>query len=94
MRVHGVDPRDTHWEVDQPAYRVYFWHQPHPENPNSMWFSDEWEIGDADVDEVLNWARDNAAGRRFVVYVRVDAAEERGLVRLLGTDPASIYQEP
>jgi len=55
MWVHGVDPRDTRWEVLHPAYRVYFWQQPHPENPHSIWISDEWEIGDADVDEVLNW---------------------------------------
>lgn len=53
-----------------------------------MWTSEEWEIADADVDEVLNWARDNADGRRFVVYVRVDTDRpaEPGLVRLLGTD--------
>ena len=89
MQVHPVDPRDTRWEVDQPAYRVYFWEPQRPEDPHSMWVSDEWEIGDADVDEVLNWARGNAAGRRFVVYARIDTARpgEPGLVRLLGTDP-------
>ena len=26
--IEGVDPRDTQWEVDQPVYRVYFWHPP------------------------------------------------------------------
>ena len=28
MIVGGVDPRDTQREVDQPVYRVYFWHRP------------------------------------------------------------------
>lgn len=28
MTVSGVDPRDTRWEVDDPAYRVYLWHRP------------------------------------------------------------------
>ena len=95
MWVHGVDPRNTRREVLHPAYRVYFWQQPHPENPHSIWISDEWEIGDADVDEVLNWARDNAAGRRFVVYVRIDTVRpgEPGLVRLLGTDPLDELSE-
>jgi len=44
----------------------------------------------ADVDQVLNWARDNARGRRFDVYARVIGGQtgELGLVRLLGTDPS------
>jgi hypothetical protein len=28
LRVRPVDPRDTAWEVNAPAYRVYFWLQP------------------------------------------------------------------
>jgi ketosteroid isomerase-like protein len=87
--VRGVDPRDTRWEVPHPIYRVYFWELQRPHDPRSRWVSHEWEIGDADIDEVLNWARDNAAGRRFVIYVRVVSGQpgEPGLVRLLGTDP-------
>lgn len=63
-----VDPRDQRWEVDHPAYRVYFFVQPDP-GPPSGWASDEWELTGADV---LTWARENADGRRFIVYVRVD----------------------
>jgi hypothetical protein len=87
VRVHQVDPRDIRWEVDHPSYRVYFWHQPSPDPADSMWHSDEWEIGGADVDQVLTWASDHAAGRRYVIYVRVDDRDGLGLVRLLGTDP-------
>jgi len=89
MQILPIDPRDTRWEVPHPAYRVYFWQRQQPHNPLSGWASDEWEIQDADIDEVLNWARDNAGGRRFVVYARVVGGEpgESGMVRLLGTDP-------
>lgn len=87
MKVHPVDPRDTRWEVSHPAYRVYFWEQYRPHEPGSGWVSDEWEI--EDVDEVVDWARDNARGRRLAVYARVVNGQsgEPGLVRLLGADP-------
>jgi hypothetical protein len=89
MQVRPVDPRDTRWEVPYPAYRVYFWQQQRPHDQHSGWASDERQIEDADVDEVLNWARDNAAGWRFVVYARVVVGDpaEPGLVRLFGTAP-------
>ena len=60
MQILPIDPRDTRWEVPHPTYRVYFWQRQQPHNPLSGWASDEWEIHDADIDEVLNWARDNA----------------------------------
>ena len=89
MWVREVDPRDTRWEIPHPSYRVYFWELQRLQDPDSGWVSHEWEIGDADIDEALNWARDNAAGRRFVIYVLVVGGEagEPVLVRLLGTDP-------
>jgi hypothetical protein len=67
MQVRQVDPRDTLWEVSQPVYRVYFWGRQTPLRANSGWTSDEWQIEDADIHEVLNWAHDNAAGRRYVI---------------------------
>jgi hypothetical protein len=88
MKVRGVDPRSTCWEINHPAYRVNFW----AGGPESGWASDEREIEDADVDEVLSWARNNAEGRRFVLYARVGGqhpGDEPGLVRLLGTDPSA-----
>lgn len=89
MKARPTDPRDTRWEVPHPTYRVYFWELHRPQEPDSSWVSDEWEIEDADIDEVLNWARDTARERRFVVYVSLTGGypDEPGLVRLLGTDP-------
>src|SRR5690349_13294486 len=60
MQVLPVDPRDTRWEVPHPTYRVSFWQRQQPHNPLSGWAPDEWEIQDADIDEVLTWARGNA----------------------------------
>lgn len=88
MDVHPVDPRDTTWEIGEPVYRVHFFRPQRSRDPGSGWVSDEWEIANADIDEALNWARQNAAGRRFVIYVRVIAGQpgKPGLVRLAGTD--------
>lgn len=77
VQAHGVDPRDTRWEQDEPTYRVHFW------TPGR---SSEWEVSGADVDEVLRWAADHAEGRSYVVYARIIGAEGPGLIRLLGTD--------
>jgi hypothetical protein len=76
VRATPVDPRDNRWEVDHPAYRVYFW---------LPGITDEWELEGADVDEVLRWAADNADGRQYVVYTFVSDTEGPGLIRLLGS---------
>jgi hypothetical protein len=77
MDAQPVSPQDTEWEIDHPAYRVYF-HDAHHT-------SYEYRLTGADVDEVLAWAEANAAGRTYVAYVEVSAS--KGLVRLLGQDP-------
>lgn len=88
MKASSVSPTDVAWEDDQPVYRVYFWRR-QTDDPSSGWESDEWEIADvADIDHVLDWARHTANGRQFVVYAVVHTAEKKGMVRLLGTDPA------
>jgi hypothetical protein len=73
----------------RPAYRVYFWERQTPERADTGWTSDEWQLEDADIDEVLEWVQAKAASRRFVVYVEVTQGQpdDLGLVRLLGTGP-------
>jgi hypothetical protein len=75
-----VDPRDQVWEVNEPEYRVYFW--------DAEGRSDEWELGGCDVQEVVKWAQDSAAGRVFVVYAVAAGSEAPSPLRLLGFDPA------
>jgi hypothetical protein len=95
LRVRPVDPRDTAWEVDTPAYRVYFWSLPPRPPPSSSeegmgWFSDEYEVEDADVTVVLEWANSRASpGQTFRLYALVHCNGTPGLVRLAGTDPTA-----
>ena len=79
MRVRGVDPQDTTWEQDDATYRVYFWDR-------SARASDEYEVTDADIEEVLVWAHAKAeeTGSAYTLYVRVTDEGRPGLVRLGG----------
>jgi hypothetical protein len=92
LRVRSVDPRDIAWEVDTPAYRVYFWSLPLGPPPSGegrrAWSSDEYEVEDADVSAVLEWANFEASpGRTFTLYAVVHRNGTIGLVRLAGVDP-------
>ena len=84
MRIHGVDPRDTRWERHQSTYRVYFW--------DGAGTSDEYEIADADVPEVLAWADAEARNTRrtYVLWLRSeDRNDGPGLIRLAGWEQPS-----
>jgi hypothetical protein len=91
--IRGVDPRDTRWEIDEPAFRVYFWQAPVRNEAGlqvGMWVSDEYEVTGADILEVISWAyRHAGAHLSFVVYVLVPSDDGPGLVRIHGTDPTS-----
>jgi hypothetical protein len=77
-----VDPRDARWEQWNPAYRVSLWTQ-----SGDGWASREFEIGGADVSDVLDWIREQRDVETFTLYAVVDRGEDRGLVRLAGNDP-------
>lgn len=81
MRARPVDPQDQITEVDDPAYRVYFW--------TGCSVCDEWELTDADLDEVLAWVRQNANGRTHSLWVVLYREPEVELVRLRGIDPTA-----
>lgn len=93
--VDAVDPRDIEWEVDQPTYRVYFWHQPAAPpgvgQESVMFHGDEYRLGDAaNVDEVLGWARERArTDQTFTLYVEHRDGDRLGLIQLMGTDPTA-----
>jgi len=78
-----IDPRDTEWESDYPAYRVYFWSG----SRSSAWRSDEWRLTDADAPEVLSWAQEHAEGRYVTIWVEAHDAGRLGMVRLVGWEP-------
>lgn len=81
MLASPIDPRDQTSEVDDPAYRVYFW--------NSPWSCEEWELIQADIDEVLEWIRANGRGRPHSLWAVVHAQQDVRLVRLRGIDPTA-----
>jgi hypothetical protein len=74
-----IDPRDQTSEVDDPAYRAYFW-----DNPGAC---DEWELREADIDEILDWFRANSKGRPHSLWVVVRSDQVVQLIRLRGIDP-------
>ncbi|MGN6131939.1 MAG: hypothetical protein ACTHOK_16475 [Nocardioidaceae bacterium] len=93
MRDDSVDPRDTEWECDNPAYRVYFWRQQTPPPgipPEQMgWESHEHRLTDVtDVHQVIAWAEERLpTHERYVLYVEQSDAGSPGLVRLAGVGP-------
>lgn len=93
MIIRGVDPRDVQWEVERPAYRVYFWHQPPapPGVPQEQmgWHCDEHRLSEvSDVEAVVAWARTTARpDQTFVVFVEHEEDGRTGLLRVLGADP-------
>ncbi|RJK95912.1 hypothetical protein D5H78_09940 [Vallicoccus soli] len=95
MHAAPVDPRDTCWEVDSPAFRVYFWQQPTPVSQASApelagWSLEEWRLtGPRDVNEVIAWAELHRGDRSYTLHVEVDEQGGLGLVTLAGTDPTS-----
>lgn len=78
MKTRRVDPRHRTWEIEQPRYRVSF--------HDADGASDEYEVEDGDVGEVLAWADAVSETRTFVLYACVprDGLE---LPRLQGRDP-------
>lgn len=79
MLAGQVDPRDQTLEVSAPCYRVYFWAVAST--------SDEWELTEADLDEVLVWIGQNANGRTHSLWIVLHRDDEVELVRLRGIDP-------
>ena len=83
MKATGCDPRDIRWEVSGPRYRVTFWTAP-------AWDSQEWELADGDLREVMAWADEHAVGRTVTIGAVVpDQEHGLGLIQLLGTDPTA-----
>ena len=83
LRARPVDPRDTRWEVWNPAFRVYFWRR-----WMGGWMSREFEIRGGDVVGVLAWAAEHAEdGETYTLHCVVEAPDGTGLVRLTGEDP-------
>ncbi len=98
MNVRGVDPRDIAYVEDQRVYRVYFSDR-EPDAPEIYaGATDEYEVSDADLDDVLAWAAGSRRGRAFSVYAYLERGRDRVLRHLVSRDrdgrPASVKVDP
>lgn len=85
LHVSVVDPRDQRWEIDKPAYRVYF---AQALSGHSASIDERRVAGARSVAEVLDWA--NNDGREYTLWVEVPDEDGVGLVLLFGEDPNRI----
>ena len=94
MDIRPVDPRDVRWEDMNPVFRATIWSRG-SDDPNTMWSSDEYEVRDADVAQVISWAEaKKPQGRAAVVtvdvLVRSNVPSSPGVIRLIGIDPTEL----
>lgn len=80
MRAELIDPRDGTNETTAPTYRVFFW-----SDDGST--CEDWELSEADLDEVLTWIPSRSAGRTHTLWAVTREANGVHLVRLRGIDP-------
>jgi len=93
MRASETVHAESRELIDSPNYRVNFWQQP---SPGAAWNLEAYVLTEAiDFTEVLQWVNDQAAGRRFEVFIEINqehihpfaAPRTTGLIRVLGTNP-------
>ena len=86
MNVHAVDERDVDRENSDPRFRVFFFTPP----PEGRSFAVEvFETFDADVLEVIAWAREDTGRRPFAVGLVGDGWGQSavGITWIYGGDP-------
>ncbi len=88
MDIEPVDPRDIAWEDHQPVFRVTLWKRL-ANRVDSMWSSDEYEVRNADIKQVLTWAESREAQDKsiFTIDILVRNAPTIGVTRLIGVEP-------
>lgn len=97
MKVFDTAHAQCKYEIDNPVYRVNFWHHSY-----ECWALEAYLLTDVeDVTEVLTWAQDHAKGMRYEVLVETEDSASNpvsndistgriaNLIRLFGDDPNS-----
>jgi len=84
MRIESVDERDSTWDRHDATYRVYLFSGG---DRGGSWATDTYNVEDADVDEVIDWAKSRmGSGDQFSIALREVEGDERGLIWLVGSD--------
>jgi hypothetical protein len=89
MRIYEADERDSSWEEHSPVFRVYLFRS--DASPES-WTTWTYDVAEADVLEVIDWAQGQAGGTGLYAVALVSQRSEldeppsKGLVWLLGAD--------
>jgi hypothetical protein len=92
MHARQIDPRNVAWEKEQRTYRVYFQQLDDEYGPGKGKVSEEWEITDADLSQVLTWISDHSRNLPFTLYAYIADDKEPGLLHLMtraGAQPGS-----
>jgi hypothetical protein len=92
MHIEAVEERDNAWEDHGACFRVYLFSG--GDQQDWSWAVETYDVREADVLEVVQWATDQAGiDRLFAVALVVQGSEDldpvsaqRGLVWLLGLD--------
>lgn len=79
MKAVPIDPRDQTSQLDDPTYRVYFWSADGSAK-------EEWELAEADLEEVLAWVATRSGGRRHSLWAVAGNLDGVTLIRLEGID--------
>jgi hypothetical protein len=94
MRIRQVDERDSSWENYRPVFRVYLFRG--GECSSSSWTTWTYDVEDADLLEVAQWAQDEAGDTGLYAVALVSERSfaprgppRRGLTWLIGTDANS-----
>lgn len=56
-----------------PVFRVRLWAPPQEEG--NAWLVDDWELTEADLDEVIAWAQEHAQGYPYELFVRAGSPD-------------------
>jgi hypothetical protein len=87
-----IDIRDQKWQELSPTYLVIFWTE-FSEPDAAGWTSEEWELTQADVEDVLRWTADNRGQRLASIWLVLHDHRGRGHIRLSGTDPTAVQPD-
>jgi hypothetical protein len=79
VKAASIDPRDQTSQVDDAAYRVYFW-------AGDGAAKEGWELAETDLSEVLAWIPTRSDGRPHSLWAVTRIGADVTLIRLEGMD--------